>query len=310
MVGQTSLARVEASRKNARRSTGPRTPAGKAVVRWNALKHGLLAKEVVIRAGGGKESKSEFQNLFAKLTEDLRPEGMLEEVLVEKIAVCYWRLRRVIRCETGEIRSSLDTYEFDEDVRRIEAVNDRLSWPSLTGKGCEGSLVKTSAGVERMLKIIDGLRYDIHEHGSFCESAETEMRQVFGSQEGDLGHTLSFYNWLASEEGQHKAGADEEEKDQLTPEQSRQAILDMLAEKEEALKVALDVAEETEAFKLQSDLARLSLPAEGSAEKTLRYETAIERQMYRAINQLERLQRQRRGEPVPPSINVEVSGDD
>lgn len=38
-----------------------------------------------------------------------QPVGVLEEMLVEKIAVCYWRLRRVLRCEIGEIRKELDT---------------------------------------------------------------------------------------------------------------------------------------------------------------------------------------------------------
>ena len=42
-------------------------------------------------------------------------------------------------------------------------------------------------------------------------------------------------------------------------------------------------------------------------DKIIRYESSIERQLYRALNQLERLQRQRAGDNVPPPINVEVS---
>ena len=50
-----------------------------------------------------------------------------------------------------------------------------------------------------------------------------------------------------------------------------------------------------------------SLPNKEAVDRILRYETAIERQLYRAINELERLQRRKRGEVASPTINVEVS---
>ena len=55
---------------------------------------------------------------------------------------------------------------------------------------------------------------------------------------------------------------------------------------------------------------RLSIPQASELETIQRYETAIKRDMYRAIDQLERLQRRRRGEPPPPTVNVNVSCDD
>jgi len=42
---------------------------------------------------------------------DLLPRGMMEHLLVEKIAVNYWRLRRLVRYETGELRDRLDDFE-------------------------------------------------------------------------------------------------------------------------------------------------------------------------------------------------------
>ena len=51
------------------------------------------------------------------------------------------------------------------------------------------------------------------------------------------------------------------------------------------------------------------LPSSGVLEKILRYETKLERQLYQAINQLERLQRMRLGEPVPPPVNVQLTKD-
>jgi hypothetical protein len=45
----TSDKKAQANRRNALQSTGPKTPEGKAAVRWNALKHGLLSKESLCR---------------------------------------------------------------------------------------------------------------------------------------------------------------------------------------------------------------------------------------------------------------------
>ncbi len=50
----TTEAQVAANRLNAQKSTGPRTPEGKGVVSQNAVKHGLLAREGVLRGKTGK----------------------------------------------------------------------------------------------------------------------------------------------------------------------------------------------------------------------------------------------------------------
>src|SRR4030067_1215982 len=106
-------AKLKANKKNALKSTGPKTPEGKAVVKHNALKHGLLAKEVVITIGEGAEDQHEFEDLLSDLNTQLKPEGTLEGMLVEKIAACWWRLRRAYKCEVGLIREQLDMAEED-----------------------------------------------------------------------------------------------------------------------------------------------------------------------------------------------------
>ena len=49
-----------------------------------------------------------------------------------------------------------------------------------------------------------------------------------------------------------------------------------------------------------------SIPTKGELDRLLRYEGAIERQLYKAINQLERLQRMRSGDNVPAPVEVDV----
>ena len=43
-------------------------------------------------------------------------------------------------------------------------------------------------------------------------------------------------------------------------------------------------------------------------DRLLRYETSLDRLFDRTLSQLERLQRMRRGQPVPPPVKVEISG--
>ena len=91
----SSQERIEANRANALHSTGPATPEGKARASRNALKHGLLSREVVL----GTEDRAEFEAFRDGLAADLSPEGDLEAVLAERIAGQWWRLKRVARME-------------------------------------------------------------------------------------------------------------------------------------------------------------------------------------------------------------------
>ena len=107
MAPEISDNQLAANRRNAKRSTGPRTPKGKARVKWNALKHGLLARSVVVPLKGGPENRGQFKALLERLHEELQPVGMLEEMLVEQIAVDYWRRRRALRAEASEITENV-----------------------------------------------------------------------------------------------------------------------------------------------------------------------------------------------------------
>src|SRR5437870_9799785 len=65
-AGKTSPAKIEANRRNAQFSSGPKSPEGKKIVAGNARKHGLLEKNIVISAGDGTEDQAEFDNLFSR----------------------------------------------------------------------------------------------------------------------------------------------------------------------------------------------------------------------------------------------------
>jgi hypothetical protein len=88
-------AQVSANRSNAQKSTGPRTPEGKAAVAQNAVQHGLLAQEVVIKG----ENPGEFELYRDGMLEELAPAGQMESLLAARIVGLSWRLRRAERLQ-------------------------------------------------------------------------------------------------------------------------------------------------------------------------------------------------------------------
>ena len=97
-----------ANQQNAQLSTGPKTTQGKAVIATNAIKHGIFTKDLIVSFTRGKETEEEYLEVLNNLIGCLTPQNQMESLLVEKIAVDFWRLRRVIRFETGSIGQYLE----------------------------------------------------------------------------------------------------------------------------------------------------------------------------------------------------------
>ena len=117
---------IAANRLNAQRSTGPRTPVGKARVSSNALKHGLTGRDVVLPG----ENPDDFDSFRAGLLTSLDPQGELEGALAERIVVDFWRLRRVSIFEATLHRrgcKELLVKQAEESVRQYEFTNSEMA---------------------------------------------------------------------------------------------------------------------------------------------------------------------------------------
>jgi hypothetical protein len=107
--GTTSSPRKAASnRRNAAKSTGPRTARGKARSRLNAMKHGILASQTVIATMEGYAERKLFEATVEGLERDFQPVGTYEQLLVQEIAACFWRKRRLLQFENKAAFDSLD----------------------------------------------------------------------------------------------------------------------------------------------------------------------------------------------------------
>ena len=87
---------IAANRRNARKSTGPRTPEGKARVAFNALRHGLRARTTVILHD---EDPEEFYELHAAIQAHYDPQNPPEQYLVDDMANSEWKLARSEKLE-------------------------------------------------------------------------------------------------------------------------------------------------------------------------------------------------------------------
>src|SRR4051812_24506558 len=96
-------AQINANRRNAKKSTGPRTEAGKGIARLNALDHGRRAK--VVAPVLPQEDPRELDAKIRAWVEDLKPEGQAQRELVERAAKVIWGIDRAERCETARLAS-------------------------------------------------------------------------------------------------------------------------------------------------------------------------------------------------------------
>src|ERR671920_2036352 len=92
---------------------GPVTEEGKEVVRWNATRHGIRSPAPVVP---GIEKVEDWEAHGEGVLESLKPEGHLETVLAERVALLSWRLHRVTRYETESI--ALYQEKAEDDLAR------------------------------------------------------------------------------------------------------------------------------------------------------------------------------------------------
>lgn len=97
---------------------GPKTEAGRAAVRLNPIKHGVLSQTPVIPL---VEKAEDWERLRAGIFEYFDVQGMMEEALADQIAFLIWRRYRVVRFETESIARYLEEVPRDYGRRRVAA---------------------------------------------------------------------------------------------------------------------------------------------------------------------------------------------
>jgi len=146
----TTKKQNEANQKNALLSTGPVTEDGKTVVCLNAIKHGIFAKDLIINSGLGKEHEKEYYDLLQNLIDCLNPKNQMESLLVEKISIDFWRLRRVLRFEEGSIKKHLE-----------EVLKDFYSYSNKTNSEIDKDIIDKKAMIDWNISYIKCLKNNL-----------------------------------------------------------------------------------------------------------------------------------------------------
>lgn len=261
-------ARNKGNRKNALRSTGPKTPEGKAVVSLNAVRHGIFARVAVLP---GVEDPAEWADHLRLIGEDLRPDGYLQRFMAERIAGITWRMGRAARWERELIATKLEEAQDPvEDYRkeylrtlhaRLEKARELL--PRLLGMEDTASVPPPDAWA---------LIEEVYDH-SGDDPGDDEEEECLARA------------WTAGELREYLEEIADGEEGKPTWKTLQRTIP---AELEDSIRKARR-DEERETLKENRERRKTLLPDAADAEKLLRYEGNLERSLYRSLRELARL---------------------
>ncbi len=127
---------LEANRLNARPSTGPHTPKGKAIASRNAVRHALLSRAFVLES----ECPARFEALVDSFYAEYRPTTATEAALIEAMATARWRIQRLSNLEV----SAIDHAYAEGDTALSVPVRTLLAYRSAANDGRSLELMSRS----------------------------------------------------------------------------------------------------------------------------------------------------------------------
>jgi hypothetical protein len=288
---------------------GPATQEGKEMVRWNATRHGIRSPAPVVP---GVEKTEDWEEHRDGILESLAPEGHLEMVLAESVALLSWRLHRVTRYETETIALSQEKMEDDlADKRRFGSYVVGHTHPEDV-RGAVKDALSTERVIKRFPKLPDNKRLSGSNAAGILdlvwgqvdeevEAVEVRLPEEIPEWAGLEGDMAEWDGWTVSLVREcifaiaSVVGGDEE---QLLEAATERARLDIISAKAAAERV-------------EQQLARLSrerlLPDDKTLEKVARYEAHLSRLFHKALHELEALQTRRSG-GAAPLARLDVDG--
>ena len=254
--------------------------------RFNALRHGLTSRALVIPGESAEEWEAHLEGIVASL----EPVGAVETMLAERVASLSWRIRRAERHECASIEVGLERVEHDYALKQ-HRLGEVVSL-------AEAELLVEDA--RRLLDIIENLQAlppetqlaeadvtaILDELADYAEEdADSYLAGIAGVQdEGDwtVGRLMAVFKALAAR--------DEEDFGAVLIAAVRRAHLVV-----DGHQLAL--------ARIGAELDRMRherlFPDSATLENIIRHETSLNRMLYQALGQLEAMQSRRAGIPTP-----------
>ncbi|MHA1591389.1 MAG: hypothetical protein ACTSUP_02830 [Candidatus Heimdallarchaeaceae archaeon] len=268
----TSKKQMRANKNNARKANGPNDTS---ITRFNAVKHGILCKHIPLSSGKLKGEGRAFEVMFGTLLQELQPEGILEKVLVEKIGCCLWQQKRILRSLSGHISYSLDGIE--------ESVEANMQTYAAMKSISSGTMNKYEAAMLLPYELSSGELMEnidkLHEAKAGLKGGKTPIKVMESLKYDDL--------------------------DVSRPD-LRKELIERIEYEIIFYECIFKKKKELIKEKASKLLECRIVPPEDVLDPLLRYQASVDKQLYRALHELERLQRMRKGENIPSPVMVDV----
>jgi hypothetical protein len=170
--------RLAANRRNAARSTGPRTAQGKARAARNAIKHGFFADA----ARWTTQQHRDFEQTFFGLCDDFRPLNEREQICVAIIADSFVRIAAMLRYENLAALKHHQQCERELEARiaaadTAEAARLRAHRENLRRAGLWGPTIPGPREIKAIIRYEGRLRRRIHDAGAELENLQRAKSQ-------------------------------------------------------------------------------------------------------------------------------------
>jgi len=249
-----SARKLAANRYNAKKSTGPKSSQGKRNSSRNAIKHGILSKDVVVAVGDGGEDAAEFEALRQQLWDKYEPQDIQDELDVEELAAAYWRKRRALRAEMGSIRLSLDTIRADRSTRRAGGVDIDKMFLDLDDT--KRNLLASPEGIDYLVCVVKEVEEEVQRRGYILENHPGfNILHHFGIQPAGL---------------------------------KKQEVIQQIASLKNELAERRLRSVQTDSLHLEAQIAAGALPSPEVTTNIVRYMTAIDRRIEQIRNRLDK----------------------
>jgi hypothetical protein len=292
---------VVANRTNAKKSTGPKTPTGKALVALNGLAHGIYSVSPVIKELESKRSWTAFR---LAMLDSLAPVGAVEAILAERITLTAWRLRRVARYESDQIRLKQDGamehvgrelgYKLNPDFAAVDVqdILDEALWREDRWRKVS-ALLTASDEVLVSEEDAEDLLWFVHEQLRQIDRFAAYWQALPAPEAWTTGLIRQLIRGLSGQEGKPF-------------EELLRTLADRAAEEwVKSYQTAKDAQTQVNQYRREH-----LLPDTKTLEKIQRYESHLSRQFHRDLHEFQRLQATRLGHPVAPiAIDVDVTSE-
>jgi hypothetical protein len=271
-----------ANRANSLKSTGPQTKLGKAHSSQNAIKYGVFARVQVATMKELGEDPAAFEQLSEFLRQAFRPQDGFEQVLVEDMAQIRWRKQRLLRAEAGLLAS-----------QKREFKNEREWKEANSGKGFNretNNIVSPNMGLvalppsaENIAEIIDLLEFLKHsvETEGFGEKDSWPLKVVYGENPSYTGmHLTELFHrapqWVKEDPVKYSEEV----------EAFRRPFFETLAREIASFRKMAALHTARSVTVTESLMDSQLIPSQEDLKKIIDYETALEKEFERKLQQL------------------------